>query len=182
MSIRLSILIATIPKREWKFNRLVNKLDSQIPMNGCVEVLFDNSMDYNIGVKRNLLLGRALGDYVVFVDDDDMVSDDYTRKILQAMEGNPDCIGISGTITTNGRNERQWYISKEYGSWYEKNKVYYRTPNHISPVKRDIAIEVGFPEISNGEDYAYSMGILPLLKTESKIKGNIYFYLFNSKK
>lgn len=182
MALKLSILVATMPKREWKFNRILSKLDSQVPMNGCVEVLFDHSMDYNIGVKRNLLLDRALGDYIVFVDDDDMVSDDYTRKILQAMEGNPDCIGISGTITTNGKNERQWHISKEYGSWYEKNKVYYRTPNHISPVKREIAIKVRFPEISFGEDAVYSKNILPYLHTENIVKGNIYEYKYNNRK
>lgn len=179
--IKLSVLIATMPQRKWKFNRLLNKLDSQVPMNGCVEVLWDDSMEYNIGIKRNKLLDRALGDYIVYIDDDDMVSDDYTRKILQAIEGNTDCIGISGTITTNGKDERQWHISKEYGTWYEKNKIYYRTPNHISPVKREIAVKIRFPEISFGEDAIYSRNIHPHLKTENIVEGNIYYYKFKRK-
>lgn len=179
---KLSILIATMPTRKWKFHRLLNILESQVPMNGCVEILWDDSMDYNIGTKRNKLLKRAVGDYIVFCDDDDLVSNDYVRKILQAMEGNPDCIGISGTITTNGKNEKQWHISKEYGTWYEKNEIYYRTPNHISPVKRDIALKIGFPEISFGEDAVYSRNIHPHLHTENNVEGNIYTYKYKTKR
>jgi len=179
---KLSVLIATMPKRKWKFHRLLNILESQVPMNGCVEILWDDSMDYNIGVKRNKLLERAVGDYIVFIDDDDLISSDYTRKILQAMVGNPDCIGISGVITTNGKDEKQWHISKEYGTWWEKNDVYYRTPNHISPVKREIALKIGFPEIPYGEDAVYSRNIHPQLKTENLVTGNIYTYKFKTKR
>lgn len=179
---KLSVLIATMPTRKWKFHRLLNILESQVPMNGCVEILWDDSMEYNIGVKRNKLIQRAVGDYIVFCDDDDLVSNDYTRKILQAMEGNPDCIGISGVITTNGKNEKQWHISKDYGTWYEKNNIYYRTPNHISPVRREIALKIGFPEISFGEDAVYSRNIHPHLHTENKVEGNIYTYKYNSRK
>lgn len=179
---KLTILIATMPVRKWKFNRLLNILDAQMPDNGSVEVLWDDSMEYNIGVKRNKLLERAGGDYVVFIDDDDVVSGNYIRKILSATEGNPDCIGISGTITTNGKDEKQWHISKEYGTWYEKNNVYYRTPNHISPVKREIALKIRFPEISFGEDAVYSRNIHPHLVTENIVNGNIYKYKFNSHK
>lgn len=181
MALKLSILIATMPVRKWKFNRLLNILDSQMPMNGCVEILWDDSMDYNIGVKRNKLLDRACGDYIVYCDDDDLVSSDYVRKILQAMEGSPDCIGISGIITTNGKNEKQWHISKEYGTWYEKDGKYLRTPNHISPVKREIAQKIRFPEISYGEDAVYSRNIHPHLHTENLVEGNIYHYKYKKK-
>lgn len=179
---KLSILIATMPTRKWKFHRLLNILDSQVPMNGCIEILWDDAMDYNIGVKRNKLLDRACGDYIVFVDDDDLVSSDYVRKILEAMKGNPDCIGISGIITTNGKDEKQWHISKEYGTWYEKNGEYLRTPNHISPVKREIAQKIRFPEIAYGEDAVYSRNIHPHLHTENIVEGNIYTYKYKTKR
>jgi len=38
-----------------------------------------------IGAKRNQLLHRAKGDYVAFVDDDDLVSSDYVNKVLSAV-------------------------------------------------------------------------------------------------
>lgn len=146
-----------------------------------VEFAFDNSMDYNIGVKRNRLLSVAHGDYIVFIDDDDTISPDYVQKILKATETNPDCIGISGLITTNGQDKRQWHISKDFGSWYEHANCYYRTPNHISPIRRELALQAGFPEIVHGEDYEYSKRLLPLLKTEVKVEGNIYFYNYWTK-
>lgn len=182
MAIKLSVLIATMPSRKWKFNRLMNILDSQMPMNGSVQVLWDDSMDYNIGIKRNKLLERADGDYIVYCDDDDLVSKDYIHKILKATVGNPDCIGISGVITTNGKNEKQWHISKDYGTWYEKNGEYLRTPNHISPVKREIALKIKFPEISYGEDAVYSRNIHPHLHTENIVEGNIYTYKYKTRR
>lgn len=148
---------------------------------GEVEVIVDGEMGYNIGKKRNLLLGRAKGEYIVFVDDDDVVSDNYVEKILQATETGPDCIGISGVIKINGGDERQWHISKDYGCWHENLGVYYRTPNHISPVRRELAFEVGFKERSHGEDLDYSIRLLPMLKTEVKVPGNIYLYDYYDK-
>lgn len=185
MDVKLSILIATMPSRRRTFNLVVNDLIHQnayrdIPQN--VEFLFDDSLSYNIGTKRNKLLSRASGEYIVMVDDDDAVSHYYIDKILNAIESKPDCIGISGEITTNGRDCRQWHISKEYGSWYEKAGIYYRTPNHISPVRRELALQAGFPEIPFGEDHIYSMRLLPLLKTEIIIPGNLYYYKYVSNK
>ena len=176
--IKLSILIATMPSRQLKFENLLYILEEQC---GDVEIISDGEMGYNIGAKRNLLVKRALGEYIVFVDDDDFVSDDYIEKILAATESKPDCIGISGTIKINGGAEQQWHISKDYGSWYENSCIYYRTPNHISPVRRELALQVGFKEISFGEDYDYSKRLLPLLKTEVKVPGNIYLYDYYDK-
>lgn len=180
--ISLSILIATMPSRKDSFARLLNRLDSQLPMNGSVEILWDDSMEYNIGVKRNKLLDRANGEYIVYIDDDDMVERDYVRKILIAAKDKPDCIGISGIITTDGKNRMQWHISKQYGSWKKNGRTYLRTPNHISPVRKEIALKARFPEIVSGEDYEYSIRILPLLKSESIAKGNIYHYQFKKNK
>lgn len=186
MALKLSILIAGIPKRDEIRQILVSSLVKQLnyPVNNSdrVEIIIDPSTSYNIGTKRNLLLNRAIGDYIVFIDDDDTVSADYISKILQAIETGPDCVGISGTITTNGQNERQWHISKEFKMWYERGNVYYRTPNHISPVKRELALQVGFPETAFGEDAEYSSRLLPLLKTETIVKGNIYHYDFRNDK
>lgn len=178
MALRLSILIATMPNRSEQFWRLFNSLERQ-HVGEEMEILTDNGMDCNIGAKRNRMLKQAMGEYVVFVDDDDLVTPDYVGKIFEAMGA--DCIGISGIMSTNYSDFRQWHISKDYGSWYEKEMIYYRTPNHISPVRRELALQVGFPDIAHGEDYQYSMALLPLLKTENKVKGNIYHYQFSSK-
>lgn len=180
MSTKLSILIATMPIRSGMLQNLLAVLEPQC-LNQPVEILTDNSMLYNIGVKRNMLLNRAQGEYVVFCDDDDLVSADYVQKILAATETNPDCIGMSGLISFNGREERQWHISKEFKYWYEQLGIYYRTPNHISPVRRELALQVMFPPISFGEDHEFSKNLWPLLKTEVVIPGNLYYYRYVQK-
>lgn len=179
MAITLSILIATMPKRQERLNKLLRNLNQQL--NQYVEVIIDDSMDYNIGVKRQSLLEKSKGDYIVYIDDDDQISKDYVEKILEASKSKSDCMAITGVITTNGLYPKKWYISKKYGKWFERNNIYYRTPNHISPVKRTIALQAGFPYISQGEDAEYSNRILPLLKTEVRIEGNLYFYQYRNR-
>jgi len=179
--IKLSILILTIPAREHVLAQLLHRLRPQIE-GKPVEVLLNRHPTKTIGRKRNALLRAAKGDYVVFIDDDDQVSPSYVDRILEAVETSPDCVGISGTMFSNGKNERKWHISMEHKAWHEKNGVYYRGPNHISPVKRDIALQVMFPEINHGEDAEFSRRILPLLKTEVKIPGVLYVYRYSNKK
>jgi hypothetical protein len=64
------------------------------------------------------------------------------------------------------------------------NEIMYiiETPNHISPVKRSIAISKGFSNKNVGEDYDYSMAILPLLNNEVMIEKEIYHYKFVNNK
>lgn len=181
--ITLSILIGTMPSRIAQYNELLKMLQANGEDFPNVEVGVDSSMDYNIGAKRNKLLQQAKGEYIVFIDDDDEITSNYVSLILEACKSGSDCIGISGIITTNGGDKRQWHISKDYGSWYTgPDGTYYRTPNHISPVRRELALQAGFPEISFGEDAEYSRRLLPLLKTEVKIEQNIYHYKYVNNK
>lgn len=181
---KLSILIATMPHRQKMFSDLRYALETQVLLykyENNVEIIYDASMNYNIGTKRNKLLELAKGDYIVFADDDDSVSGNYINEIMNATRSGCDCIGISGTITFNGTNRRQWHISKKYKRWHELNSIYYRTPNHISPVRRELALQAGFPEIAFGEDYEYSRRLFPLLKTEVVIPGDLYEYRYVQK-
>lgn len=178
---KLSILIATMPDRRKELRGLLEDLRSQCEDFEDVEIVINSRMDINIGAKRNLLLSEAKGDYIVFIDDDDHVTEGYVSCIMAALSTSPDCVGISGIITTDGKNRKQWHISMGYRKWHQRNNTYYRTPNHISPVRRELALLAGFPEISHGEDHEYSKRLLPLLKSEVVIKGNIYHYDYKRK-
>lgn len=178
MPYNISILIATIPERKQMFDALCANLESQW-VDG-VEILY-NAEAGTTGAKRQTLLQQATGDYICFIDDDDEISEHYVKDIMQSVERGPDCVGIRGIMTTNGGNSKDWYISKDYPNWHESNGVYYRTTNHLSPVRRSIALSVGFKNITHGEDYAYSMGLRGLLQTEVKIPHSIYHYKFITK-
>lgn len=177
MSKKLSILICSMSSRVDKLNKLMNVLSPQV--NDDVEILIKtDDGEIQIGKKRNLLLEEASGDYVCFVDDDDLVSTDYVSKILEATKNNPDCCGLQGIITFQGQCPRMFIHSLQYKEWFEKNNIYYRCPNHLNPIKREIALKVKFPESNFGEDKDFSVRVLPLLKTESFISGVIYHYLY----
>jgi glycosyltransferase involved in cell wall biosynthesis len=129
-------------------------------------------------------LNQASGDFIVFVDDDDDVDDNYVDEILKVIIENPniDCIGINGLITFDGDKGKPWSISIKHGHWHETDEMYLRTPNHISPVRRSIALKAKFPDISYGEDMEYSKRILPMCKKEACIDKPLYHYKYISVK
>ena len=178
----LSILICTLPNRIGYLSQLLQILTPQRTED--VEVLIESdNASMTTGHKRNLLLKRSTGKYVVFIDDDDMVAPTYVADILKAAESNPDAIVFNGIMTTNGRDERKWFISKDYG--YEaKDGAYYRYPNHIVPIRREIAMAFPFMDIRIGEDYAWATAIhnAGLIKSEVKIMKELYHYQFRTNK
>jgi GT2 family glycosyltransferase len=155
-------------------------LDRQIGKTGAsVEVLsMADDRQMSIGQKRNMLLTQSVGEYVAFVDDDDMVSPDYVEKVLKALSRNPDCSSLTGQIVFSDGYSRPFVHSLRYDRWIDdhQNKVYYRPPNHLNAVRRSIAVQVGFPSWNSGEDRVFSMGIKPFLKKEEWIDGVIYNY------
>lgn len=186
---KLSILICTIVGRENSLNNLLTILNKQ--KTESVEILVNkDNRENSVGKKRNELINKSKGEYICFIDDDDIVSEDYINKILNLIEkSNPDVIGLELDYLVNGIKKGKAYHSIKYKSWYEEKNIdipnemkYYRNPNHLNPVKRDIAKKVMFPEINFREDYDYSMRMLPLLKTEEYINDTIYIYQFKTNK
>jgi len=185
---RLSILICRLmgdPVRDRAYTDLVTALDKQTRGRGdnvAIQTVCDFG-EMSVGAKRNKLLDIATGDYIAFVDDDDMVSDTYVADILAATADNPDCTTLVGQLA---KRAPDWSIvpgavfkhSTAYQGWYTgADGVYYRTPNHLNPVRREIAQAVRFRDIRFGEDADYSRRIRPLLKTEGKIDRLMYTYI-----
>ena len=81
-------------------------------LNEQVEIVhFLDDRRHTIGAKRNWLLDRARGQFVVFIDDDDDVNDRYVSLICRTLKEHPciDCVGIKGTIASEeGRNGRSF--------------------------------------------------------------------------
>jgi hypothetical protein len=106
-----------------------------------------------------------------------MVSDDYVKHILNAINyKNPDCCGIVGLLFMNNKNPIKFTHSLKYKEWGQDDSGFQRTPSHINPIKRELALKVGFNKISHGEDHDFSKRIQPLLKTEVFISQPLYFY------
>ena len=176
---KLSILICTIPEREQLFNSLISELDRQIKeCGGSVQVISDSRTrkEVSVGKKRDDLIRLAIGEYCVFIDDDDSVPAYYVSKILKAIEGRPDCIGfeiecnMEGKIETAAASMRFKWEENKFGYKYTRS-IYHKTP-----VKTSIAKSVGFKDMRFGEDFDYSQRLIPHLKTEYFIPSVMYFY------
>ena len=151
-----------------------------------VEVLsYTDNREKTTGYKRNVLINKAKGKFIVFVDDDDKLSNDYIKLITDVIRENPniDGIGIRGKYSEDGKPYQPFETSLKH-NWEFTNGWYYRTLNHISPIKREHAKKVQFPDKTIGEDYAWTMKLKEtgLLKKEVVIKEYIYFYDFVSNK
>lgn len=190
--ILLSILIPTTPDREKVLYELLSELHNQIEKVGYdsfVEILVEtDNYEQSVGVKRQKLLERAKGKYVVFIDSDDKVSDDYLSEILQAASQEPDVITFNGWVETNGANRESFKISKDLPyitiQYAFGKREHLRYPNHIVPVKREIALLIGFRDMRFAEDFDYAKRLKEsgLLKKEVYIQKDLYYYLYNSKK
>jgi len=202
MKYSLTIMIPTINGREQVLSDLVcdlirqcGSLKSTTPsnVNGCEITVLDfenveiiiacDNKTISTGKKRQLLLELAKNDFVVSIDDDDYVYPYYVEEILKAIQSNPDCVGTRGIYTNDGNQSTEWRLSKDYpNETISENgrHIYLRTSNHLTPVKKHLALQAGFPDKSNAEDKWYSERLQPLLKTEVKIDKIIYHYRYSS--
>jgi len=182
----LSIMVLSLYERGDKLHRLLEVLKPQL--NDDVElIVVTDDRKFSIGHKRNYALSKATGRYVSFIDDDDMVSDKYVETILKSLsETDVDCCSLNGEITIDGYGPFQFKHSLEYERWYETfidgKKQYYRSPNHLNVIRREIAQQVGFKDISVGEDHDFSNRLKELITVESTIDDILYYYTADTKK
>jgi hypothetical protein len=186
-----SVLICSLPSRKAQKDRLLDYLWSQITtftrgFHSRIEVIVDDREAITIGEKRQSLLERARGKYIAFIDDDDWVSYDYVQRIVRSIanDADPDCLSLAGVMTTAGSSPEMFYNSIAHKEWYSKDRVHYRCPTHLSPVRRTLALKAGFPAVSHAEDYQYSSRLRELLKTEASTgpKALYYYYYWPTKK
>lgn len=183
MDYKLSILVPTLPTRRHFFGSVIMQLLSQVG-DYPVELLVNDRTDCSIGVKRNILLQSAKGEYICFIDDDDRIADDYVELVMQGIATNPDCCSLNGIITTDGKNPKPFKHSIDYASMYERDGVYYRPPNHLNTVRASIAKRMVFPDWDRSEDsnYCFQLRDSGLLKVEYKIEPVLYYYDYISDK
>jgi GT2 family glycosyltransferase len=184
---KLSILICSLSKRLIDFAYLCHKLEYQAK-GKPVEILWlGDNRSMSVGEKRNKLLAMSKGEYVCFVDDDDMVEDDYVDEILKGIEKNPDvvCFNVGFRNAEIGGEEKPaiFSIQNKFNENFDDKRI--RMPNHLMAVKREHALKAGFTEKSFGEDTDYGLrlrgnsGRESVLKTEHHCGKVLYHYRFD---
>jgi hypothetical protein len=125
---------------------------------------------------------------MAFIDDDDRVDNSYLFRVVSALRDHPDVdvlglTGSMGTFTTRGvltsRGRQRFVHSLKYRRYYTENNVMYRCPNHLNPMRTEIAKQFDFQDSSFGEDTDWAMRICKaeVLKKEHFLQGSpLYYY------
>jgi len=177
----LSILIPTIPGRSSKLAALLSCLDPQVAARDDVELLvFRDNRRMTIGEKRNKLVQLAQGEYVAFVDDDDMVKSDYVEVICSELTQNePDVLCFVVTVRGYGTHDKPCRYHPSFEHVTLRNE-YQRKPNHLMVWKKQHAVSVPFPTINHGEDTEWASKMAAKAVHVSVISRALYVYQFDS--
>ena len=178
--IKLSILIPSTFDRLEMTELLVEHLEVQSDFKP-VEILTDmDNKEVSIGAKRQRMLQKARGEYVVMIDSDDWVPTDYVDEILKALESNPDCVGHQ--IECQGTTGKTESVSNRYLKWAEKQRGfhYIRTPYPKVPIRRSMCLTIGYKDLRYGEDHDFSKRLKAskLIKKETYVSKVLYFYRY----
>ena len=154
--IAFSILTPAVPSRLGQLAELCRELSGQIG-DGPVEhlVLLDNKRR-SVGEKRDALLRAARGEYVAFVDDDDAVSEDYVRAILEKVRFRPDVITFRQRAIINGVSGEIEFGLGHPNEPFNPGRIAKRNAWHVCAWRRALAICSSFPPTNYGEDWAFA--------------------------
>lgn len=174
-----SILICTIGQRNIRFLELLDSLMKQVrPYKGEIEVLaYWNNGEKPLAQIRQDLVEAAKGEYISFIDDDDVIPDYYCDEVMKALRRKPDYVGWQMQAYHNGDPLKPTFHSIKYDKWFEDDKGFYRNISHLNPIKRNKALKVSFTyEEGSPEDYSWAKQVAPYINTEVYIDKLMYHY------
>jgi hypothetical protein len=179
-----TILIPTIPARATLFARLLDVLLPQLDAHeGRVTVLaWRNTGNPHLGAIRDAMLLAAPGEYVSFIDDDDLVPAYYVDEVVQALAGRPDHVGFQLEYSENGGPPEVVDHSLRHGRWHRNlDGQLVRDFTHIDPIRRDLALCGQFARAKRGraEDRQWVKQVRGWLRTEAYIDKIMYHYLWS---
>ena len=167
----------------------MNGLGKSVEVKYIIDRGKDEEVYMSIGKKRNDLLRLSSGEYVVSIDDDDDIHDNYVKLLTENIaDNNVDCITFDGWITFNGEAKQEYNFGLQYKEYAQEKDIFTRPPGHLTPIRRDIAIRYKFKEFSKvndkGSDVQWSLDMVrdKALKTNVHIKERLYHYQFKAKK
>ena len=141
-------------------------------------IYLGDNRQWTTGMKRNKLIDLANGEYVVFIDDDDVLSDDFIDELLQGIKTGCDIINYDVMYhhVKSGKEKLVKYSMKFKRDYNDNPEYYERLPNHLMCVKWQIAKLVRYPDKTFGEDADYAKRLRHELKSEHNIDKVLYTY------
>jgi hypothetical protein len=184
------ILILTIPSRAEFLKTLMERLQPQLVPGVEVVTALDDG-DVTIGAKRQSLIENATARYVCFVDDDDLVAPDYVARVMNIINRDdaPDVVGFKLRHYIDGK--LAGIAVHSYGAAgiaiqvpHRGVRRHERLPNHLNPVRRELALAVGYKDRNTGEDgdFAQRLAKLRPRPREEFVDHHLYEYLYRSRR
>lgn len=183
-----SILVPTLGERRPLFERLMAGLLPQVdPYAGRVRVVgWYNNGSPSLPQIRQTMVERASTEYISFVDDDDLVSQDYVAEIVGALDQDPDYVGFQVQCYSDGAPIGVAYHSLEFNRWVNLTGRYERDISHLNPIRRRHALRANFAKTRPGgaEDRAWADQLrrAKVLRTQVVIPRILYHYLYSTGK
>lgn len=177
----LSILIAALNGRPWK--RLVDTLEDQAEQYGTdVEILVaaDNG-EKPSGAKRQHLMDVAKGYYIAFVDDDDLLADDYISSLMTEIEWMPDVVTFD-LKQVSPWGEKFWSYCTGLDDPDDDRLFRRMSANHLCAWRANVARMVSWcPHLGNGDDQLWYKPLKLAFPepTERHINKVLYTYVYN---
>lgn len=190
MTPELEVMILTQRSRSTFLNQLFQVLRPQLNASDGRAVAsvrqFDHTM--SLGENREAMRRAAVGEYICFVDDDDLVARNYVSEILKAATWRPDQITFEVQVLLGDdlATAVTIYQSLAYSGWRTDTSTFnhYRDISHLCPMRRELALKVPMSG-GIGEDYqwAKAMRDLDVVNTEQNIPAPpLYYYWLRSRR
>lgn len=207
--VKVSVVIPTYKPQEYIFDCLdalsKQSLDRSyfeviIIINGCKEPYESRIKDYirnhkfsnfhtiqtdvpGVSNARNLGLKESSGEYLVFIDDDDIVSSQYLEGLLNV--STPCCIGCSNSFSFRQdiREKEENFITQAYRKNLNKrfNLVTYKaflSPPVCKMIHRDIIKDSIFPEtLKRSEDSVFCLSLSPRIHDMQLAASDTIYYI-----
>lgn len=142
---------------------------------------------HNAGVSaaRNTALKIASGDYLVYIDGDDYLSDDYLRRLFKAAceNGNPDLMRLGGlrSLANDGSVRRTTLKSVSGQSAFDQfcSSILINASLCFLVYKRAAFLDVRFPvDARYGEDDIYMLRGLSRISSFTQTDVDGYYYRY----
>jgi len=143
-----------------------------------------------VGEMREYMRKQSTGDYINFIDSDDLIAPDYIESILPLLDG-VDYVGFDVKCFTDHEMIGIASHSLAHGKWSQHRLANGRVPemrfcrdiSHLNPMRRELALSLPMSG-SVGEDcrWANDLRAKGIVKTEHYISRVLYWYLWRGQK
>ena len=179
---RWTIGIVSVPARRTLLARLLDVLEPQLTGYDDVELLvLEDNRKRELGPKLQAIVDIAQGEYLSFLDDDDLISDSYIESLYPMLDG-VDAVGFTAQVSIEDSPFKDVTYCKDYG-WEETQTAFLRPHQHLSPIKTRIVRQIPWADKGHyGCDYRWSKAMRNsgLIQTENRVEDKALYFYFAS--